>query len=376
MSSFAAYSNFTVKLKLHRAHKAPPRPEACIQFYGLFGQCDSIANVCGQYARQFAAGRHPVALYGINGPDFFDTTLATNYGINTAAPVGMFYGIPDDVDDYLDDHQFKIGGFVCETDRIHPDWVDVCNRLDRVVVPSSFCKQAFESSGVSVPVEVVNHGLEPAYRPYGDKQLGDRFVFYNTFYASSFPERKSCEELIRSFSRAFQHRDDVVLRLRTDPTPALYEFIRKYRADKLIWIDNIRPLSTEDYARIYSEVHCTVHPSKGEGFGLIPFQSIACGTPVIAPVATGMADYLTPDNAIPLRTKGRVAGVDLGNKVGTYHGIDEDHLVDLLRYTMDNWQAENDKVRRCAADFRDRYSWHNVLSPFVSRLESLLARCG
>ena len=51
---------------------------------------------------------------------------------------------------------------------------------------------------------------------------------------------------------------------------------------------------------IFSRMNCTVHPSRGEGFGLVPLQSLACETPVIAPAVTGMTEYLTPDRAICL----------------------------------------------------------------------------
>jgi glycosyltransferase involved in cell wall biosynthesis len=120
-------------------------------------------------------------------------------------------------------------------------------------------------------------------------------------------------------------------------------------------------------------VHCTVHPSKGEGFGLIPFQSIACETPVIAPAATGMADYLNDDNAMCLRTMGRTTGQMVGNQAGTYFTVDEGHLVELLIHAHTNWEDEYRKVRAAAPGIRSRYTWARVTSEFVEVIESVLA---
>jgi glycosyltransferase involved in cell wall biosynthesis len=219
---------------------------------------------------------------------------------------------------------------------------------------------------------VVPHGLEPEYRPYHDKSRSTPFVFYNTFSSHSYPERKSCAELIRCFVRAFPGNDDVTLRLRTQQNPKIEQYLRDAGADDRIVIDPPDDCSTEDFARIYSDVHCTVHPSKGEGFGLIPFQSIACETPVIAPAVTGMADYLNADNAILLHMGGHVPGIGVGNQSGTYYSVDEDHLVHCLRHVYDHWEEEYSKVRQAAPAFRQAHSWDAALGPFSSLLGELL----
>jgi glycosyltransferase involved in cell wall biosynthesis len=115
-----------------------------------------------------------------------------------------------------------------------------------------------------------------------------------------------------------------------------------------------------------------VHPSKGEGFGLVPFQSIACETPVIAPHATGMADYLDNENSICLNTSGRTAGEGVGNAVGTYFTIDEDHLVDRLRYVEANWEIEYEKVKQASASYRQSYQWPVVLNEFTELISAII----
>ena len=112
--------------------------------------------------------------------------------------------------------------------------------------------------------------------------------------------------------------------------------------------------------------------SPGEGFGLVPFQSIACETPVIAPHSTGMADYLDNTNSIRLDTKGRTSGEGVGNAVGTYFKIDEDHLVNQLRYVEANWEDEYKKVRKASTPFRESYQWPAVLHECVELIKMVI----
>ena len=350
------------------------RPGIRVEFYGMFQGCFSIAAVCTQFGRVLTERLEGVALHSYNGGSFFDPSLKEHAGLDRAAPVGFFYGFPNDIPKAFYEHPFRIGGFVCETDRIAPSWVEVCNSLDLVVVPSTFCKTAFSDSGVSVPVMVVPHGLEPEYRPVGEKRRSEPLIFYNVFDEGSLLERKNAEELIRCFLTAFgPSGEECVLRLRTRISPGLVDIRQRYDFGRAILLDLPDQRDIAAFARIYSEVHCTVHPSRGEGFGLVPFQSIACETPVIAPAATGMADFLNEDNAMCLRTAGRTAGVLGGNQAGTYFTIDEVHLVELLHHAHTDWEAEYRKVRTAGPEFRARYPWNVVLSELIEVIEEVLA---
>lgn len=348
------------------------KPDALIQFYGPFGEYVSMGNVSMQICYQLIEHFEQIAIQNFIPTPWLDPHLEQYAGLNLKAPIGIFLGTPDAVPSLFYDHALSIGGFVCETNAIDPHWVGICNKLDLIFVPTLWCKTAFKDSGVTTPIVVVPHGIEDEYRPVDGVLDSEPFVFYNTFHSSSFCSRKSMEELIRAFLTTFRHDEKVILKLRTDPSPKLAECKRRFNfSNKIVHVpmDNC---STSDFAKIYSTVHCTVHPSKGEGFGLIPFQSIACETPVIAPHTTGMADYLTAENSIKLEVAGPAYGEGVGNSHGTYFNIDEADLRLKLRYVYENWAAEKEKVVRTGAQFRDQHAWHNVLSGFVSLLSKLL----
>lgn len=346
-------------------------PKANIQYYGPFGEYVSMGNVSTQICYELIKHFDDVAVHNYIPAPWIDKELEKSAGLNTKADIAIFLGTPDSVPDFFLDHPVSIGGFVCETDAIDPDWAVSCNRFDLVFVPTQWCKDAFINSGVTTPIIVLPHGIEEEYIPTTGLLPEDRFVFYNTFHSSSFCSRKSMDELVRSFLNTFRSDERVVLKLRTDSSTALKECMRKYNFSHQIEHVAMDHVSTDEFAKIYSTVHCTVHPSKGEGFGLIPFQSIACETPVIAPHSTGMADYLRPGNSVEVATKGRIRGEGVGNSHGTYFKIDEQDLQKQLRYVFENWQTEKDKVKAAGPGFRQQHSWGNVLSDFVGLIKTL-----
>jgi glycosyltransferase involved in cell wall biosynthesis len=216
--------------------------------------------------------------------------------------------------------------------------------------------------------------VEPGYRPYHDPPEPPPFIFYNTFNAGSYIRRKSAEELIRCFCRTFGPEDGANLVLRTQRNDEIYALCREYDRFGLVVVEDMEALGVGEFARRYSNVHCVVHPSKGEGFGLIPFQAIACERPVIAPAATGMADFLNDSNALPVRTAGRIRGIGQGNQVGYYYSIDEKHLCELMREVYDNWPKHYKRAREVGPLFREKHQWNRTLSGLVRVLQTLAGR--
>lgn len=355
---------------------APEARGLSVQFYGMLSGRTSIANVCTAIAGELTRRLPRVGLCAHNGPDFLDPNLNRYSRRDPGADIAILYGLPRQISlpRGFDRHRVKIGGFVCETDRIHPSWVTVCNRFDLICVPSRFCRDAFVTSGVTAPVLVVPHGLEPEYRPYHEPPPSSPFVFFNVFDAGSYIQRKSAEELVRTFCGTFGPDDDARLVLRTQDNDRMHELRRRYDHHDMVSIEHPETLRVAEFARRYSDVHCVVHPSKGEGFGLIPFQAIACERPVIAPAATGMADYIDDSNALVLRTGKPVPGIALGNRAGSYYSIDEDHLGELMRRVYDTWPAEYARVRKAAPAFRERHRWGHALQGLMLVVQGLAAR--
>ncbi len=351
------------------AFDAPARDDTRVQFYGFPGGRDSYANVSRAVASALAETIGAVSVCDYAGGALDGTPLSPQEGLNRRAHVGVFLGFPTHAPEWFFQHGVTVGLFACETDRILPHWVQACNRFDLVCVPSSFCRRAFIDSGVNAPVMIVPHGVSPAFAPDPPARERDRFVFFNAF-RHQVAQRKGYAELLRCFRAAFAGRDDVMLRLAvTDhrwlPPPdaaiaAQIEFVSTGGLDEAI------------VARRYAAAHCTVHPSLGEGFGLVPLESIACATPVIAPAHTGLADYLDDGNAMILNTGEMLRAARVDHFCGHMRAIDEDHLVDRMRHAVAQWDVEHERVEAASASIRTRYAWARALAPFLARIDTAL----
>lgn len=359
------------------SYSAPRRQGALVQMYGMFHDTSSIPNVCAAYAHALSSLDSRLALHSYTGGSdraFQDPSLSPLAGIDESAPVAFYYGLPEAVLGPARGHDTRIIGLACETDRIPPAWVSCINTFDLAVVPSQYCRRSLIDSGVRVPVAVVRHGLEPCYRPTRQQQRSSPFVFYNVVN-SQMPGRKGLAPLLRAFRRAFADRSDVILRLRLQnsfPVRECFAAAKVSMDDVQVEIASEIDLPAEEFAAHYSEVHCTVHPSLSEGFGLIPFQSIACETPVIAPRSTGLAEYIDETNAMVLRNDGICEAPEVYYRTGTCPDIDEDHLVELLRHAEANWEHEYARVRAVAPAFRAQHTWEKALARFVSLVEELV----
>jgi len=344
-----------------------------IQLYGPFAGCGSLANVNTQIAHAILAQRQDIGLQSDNGNPYFDSQLNLYDAANRQAPVAIYWGTPETTPKHLFEHTFTIGGFICETDAIPTRWVGICNRYDLLVVPSHFCRDVYRAHGVTVPMMVVHHGLESEYRPYKIKQRSQPFVFYQPA-SPHFGRRKGIPELVRCYKRAFPDRSDVLLRIRTSQPELAIEAAQPFNG-----LDALPPIelldahtdSTAEFAAAYGDAHCTVHPTRGEGFGLIPFQSIACETPVIAPKHTGLSEYLNNDNAWLLKSQIPMIR-DPGAADRFLRLIDEDHLIQLLQQAESQWEAKYESLRLLSKSFRKQYSWTQVLGQFCQVINQLV----
>lgn len=358
--------------------KGDRRPGVLLQYYAPLYGVDSYANVSHAFghalARALAGSPEKLSVCNYVGGEIDDPVLARHAGLSFRAPVGVFHGLPHHAPDGFFEHVIRIGLFVCETDRVLPEWVRVCNRLHLIVVPSRFCRLSFLRSGVTTPIMVVPHGVHPEHAPRPGRRPDDRFVFYNAFRRQA-ADRKGYPELLRCFQAAFQGRDDVVLRLRAGNPDWLPNYPGWPDYGGLVEFDEDYDLTMDEAAAVYSEVHCTVHPSKGEGFGLMPLESMACETPVIVPAHTGLADYVDEGNAVVLPDGDIIKARRTEIQCGRWFAVDEAALVDQLVYVFEHWETERDKLAAVAGGLRERYAWSEVLKPFIEIVEAALD-CG
>jgi glycosyltransferase involved in cell wall biosynthesis len=222
--------------------------------------------------------------------------------------------------EYSKDYKKYIGLTMLETDTIPKKWVDNCNKLDAVIVPSNAALASFLCSGVNVPVKIVPLGVDfetfsPNTPPLYSKE--DISTKYNFLTVGQWPgslDRKNIEKTIEIFLTAFKGNADVGLMAKVYWTGAgtldkigMIERIRfiknklEFKPDEPPFIYLIHgAASSEMLASIYTSADCFILPSMGESWGIPIIEAAACGLPIITTGGTGPDTYLNPEYSLLL----------------------------------------------------------------------------
>lgn len=262
-------------------------------------------------------------------------------------------------------HQYRIGYTPWESSVIPAGWREIFDSRDEVWTTSTYCKRVYEDFGVQSPVKVIPHGINSEHYPVNyDRTLDDTFIF---LHIGGPTERKGGQKVLDAFLELFEGNKNAHLILKsTGPSET-----RWYDRQK-----NLRPpfehpqvtvvdyqISAEDMMKLYSAAHCMVYPSNGEGFGLIPFQSIATGLPTITTNGTGMSDFA--HLSIPLDwTPSDGEGLHLGEWC-------EPSMTDLKSKMLDvydDFGTYYARTRKSAEWLHQNQSWDCVANMIIDHL--------
>ena len=239
-----------------------------------------------------------------------------------------------------------------ETHAISHKWIEGCNKMDLVIVPSQHSKSGFINTmydkmetlpdgqqrkvgdyKVEKPVEVVFEGSdEKVFKPLDIKDIDEKilntindlvpekfaFLFVGQWTKGGFGEdRKDIGRLIKLFYESFANKKkQPALILKTNG--ATFSVIDKSSCLKKIkdiksefpsdWkLPNVYilhgELSDEEMNSLYNhpKIKATVSFTHGEGFGRPLLEASMTGLPVIASGWSGQLDFLNPDKTLLLR---------------------------------------------------------------------------
>ena len=163
--------------------------------------------------------------------------------------------------------------------------------IAQLFVPSRMLVESFREGGVTVPIEVLHHGVDAARFSYIERPAREPFTF-GTFGQQN--ERKGVDVLLAAFQEEF--RPDEPVRLILNATMAAS------------WVTTTDPrvevraafLSPHEVIDYLAELDAFALPSRGEGFGLCGLEAMATGLPTIATNWSGPAEYLDRTDSFPL----------------------------------------------------------------------------
>ena len=210
--------------------------------------------------------------------------------------------------------KFNIGiSAVVETGICNPKWLDACNRMDLVIVPSEHASAVLNNSGyVKTPIEVVGECFYPEIEedpPALDVEFETPFNFLLLGqFTGQHPalDRKNIFNTIKWFVEEFSGNEEVGLVLKTNmgtnttidrklthqTVQKVLSEVRKGEYPKVHVIHG--PMSPRQIAGLYrhSKIKAFLSFTRGEGFGLPILESAASGLPIIATNWSGHLDFL------------------------------------------------------------------------------------
>jgi glycosyl transferase family 1 len=172
--------------------------------------------------------------------------------------------------------------------------VDLVRSMEKYVTgfvaPSQWAVQVLEKC-TELPVKLYRHGVS--------KEFVHREVNHEGFsvlhLASTSRQRKGTSELAQAW-RQVVHRLGPYPRLwcKLSDISEVTEWLTcgEPRACPSIFVGGRSNLGDVSMSRMYSHHDFICQPSRGEGFGLIPLEALACGVPIIATGCTGHSEYV------------------------------------------------------------------------------------
>lgn len=173
-----------------------------------------------------------------------------------------------------------------ESTRLDPEIVAVINqRAGWVIVPSSWCATVFSANGVTVPIHIVPLSVDTEVFKPGNRVSNGVVKFGAAGRLAHGGKRKGIEDVIEAFGMAFPKGDEMA-----SLTLKLFDdcYVPEIKDPRIEVISGV--LTDDAMAAFYNSLDCFVCASKAEGWGLHAHEALACGTPVLAPKYSGLAD--------------------------------------------------------------------------------------
>jgi glycosyltransferase involved in cell wall biosynthesis len=257
-----------------------------------------------------------------------------------------------------------------ETDTLPPEAVAHLNRCGLVIVPSRWGANCFRANGVTVPIEVVPLGYDPAVfgrtrsvsdgvpSPTPSLTLRVRQTVFGT--AGALDEgglRKNVQRVIDVFRRSFPAQRNVRLRVKITPnSPPVTT-----HGDPRVEVLNTS-LSPAELAEWYRSLGAFVNASAGEGFGLHLLEAMACGVPLISSTFGGVGAFF--DSRVGYEVRFRPTGAFNSVYRGTWSDPDDADIgAKMWEVYRDGEEAR--RLGEAAAARAMKFRWDDTMRKLV-----------
>jgi glycosyltransferase involved in cell wall biosynthesis len=231
--------------------------------------------------------------------------------------------LPDEWDTTLAKKNIGVTAVV-ETDRCNPEWIEACNKMDEIIVPSTFTKNVLKRSGllmkrVSVIPEWYNKKIidkSTMAKIQNDKRFSKIKKDFNILLIGTLTsnldidDRKNIKNTIKWLCQEFKNDNDVGIILKTNFGKGsiadkemcrsyLNEVLKEFRVGQYPSFYFVHGnMKKEEIASLvtHSKVKLYASATRGEGYGLPLIEAAVAGKPIVATNWSGHLEFLQREN--------------------------------------------------------------------------------
>ena len=256
-------------------------------------------------------------------------------------------------------------------------WLPILDKFDEIVSVSEFGMNELKKVGINSTL--IPFGVDTnIYHPLSEDTISelkktaedlpvDKWIWGAVMRNQP---RKNLPDLFLAFKKFDEiYPDKSILYVHSYPEDEigwdLFELARYYRiATKVRFTKQFFDVSQPILNSIYNVADVNITATCSEGFGLTTLESMATGTPQIAPAHTAIAELVSPNCGELVKVERNIMGTALVNE----YLVSIDDFVDKMVRMYENpglrdWYARN------ALEKAKKYSWDSIIPKWVKLLE-------
>ena len=260
--------------------------------------------------------------------------------------------LPDEWDISLANYNIGVSAFV-ETNKCSMDWIAYCNKMNHIIVPSTFTKNVIESSNKEINTDITvipewynhkllsNSELDKLINKDKRYDFDTKFNFLTIGQITSTrveDDRKNLINTIKWAVESFKDCDDVGIILKTNigksssidkirTESGIRQIVKEVRKKSVYPKIHLIHGSMNEYeiAALYAHksVKGYITATRGEGYGLPIIDAAAAGIPIVATGWSGHFEYLDKELILPVDYNLRKINNSKSNRIimiGKHHG--------------------------------------------------------
>jgi len=291
-----------------------------------------------------------------------------------------------------------------ETNTCNPEWVECCERMDKVLVPSEFTKEVLVNTGVKSDLVEVVHETYPTIfdsedfirDEYIDSVLDSietkrNFLVLGQITGMNvFSDRKNLFNTIKAFVEAYNNNKDVGLIFKTNVG-------RNTKIDRSKTLSLVKNLLKELGKDIFPKVHILhgnlsenqlrtlythdkvsylLTATRGEGFGLPILEAASQGLPVIATNWSGHLDFMKLGSFTRLPYKlTEIHESRVDNKIfmkdTKWAEVSYGQLRLTLKKAFDNYNKDKKNAKDLSFRIKENFNFNKIKEDYNSFIESM-----